>query len=99
MPLNEALSTAFDLGWKVNCQRHEASTQLDLRPLPGREGSLRRFSRGYVVRCWIRMAYVGILLHLAEGSVLGRIALSQARGVLDEVGLKGFILVLLLTSA
>jgi hypothetical protein len=45
------------------------------------------------------MAYVGVLLHLAGGSVLGRIVLSQARGTFEEVGLKGFIPVLLLTPA
>jgi hypothetical protein len=45
------------------------------------------------------MAYAGVLLHLAEGSVLGRMVLSQARGAFEEIDLKGFIPILLLTSA
>jgi len=99
MTLNEAFPAALDLAGKVNRQRHEAATQLSLCSLPGRQGSLRRFSRAYVVGRWSRMAYVGVLLHLAEGSVLGRMVLSQARGVFEEEGLKGFIPVLLLTPA
>jgi len=73
MLLHEALATAPELAGKVNCQGHEASTQLSLRPLPGREGSLRRFSRSDIVWCRIGMAPIRILLNLAEGSVLGRV--------------------------
>jgi hypothetical protein len=46
---------------------------LSLRPLPGREGSLRRFRRSDIVVCRIGMAPTRILLNLDEGSVLGRV--------------------------
>ena len=73
MALNEALPTALDLAGKVNRQRHEAATQLSLRPLPGRERGLRRFRRSDIVVCRIGMAPTRILLNLDEGSVLGRV--------------------------
>ena len=74
--LHEAFPFALDLAWQVDSQRGKASAQLSLGPLPGREGSLRRFSRGYIVWRWIRMACVRIVLQLAEGAVLCRIVLS-----------------------
>jgi hypothetical protein len=76
MPLHEALATALDLAWKVNGQRHEAATQLSLRPLPGREGSLRCFSRSDIVWRRIGMAPIRILLNLDKGAVLGRVVFS-----------------------
>jgi hypothetical protein len=48
----------------------EAATQLKLRPLPGRESSLRRSSRREVVRRRVRMAQACVLLDLDGGSLL-----------------------------
>jgi hypothetical protein len=76
MPLHETFATALDLAGKVGRQRREASAQLNLCPLPGREGSLHRFSRSNIVWGWIRMASIRILLNLDEGSVLGCLVLS-----------------------
>jgi hypothetical protein len=76
MPLHEALATALDLAGKVNRQGHEAATQLSLRPLPGREGSLRGFRGSDIVWRRIGMAPIRILLNLEEGSVLGRVVFS-----------------------
>jgi hypothetical protein len=76
MPLYKAFATALDLTGKVGRQRREAPAQLNLRPLPGREGSLRRFSRRDVVQGWIGMARIRIVLQLSEGSVLGVVVFS-----------------------
>jgi hypothetical protein len=80
----------------VGCQRREAPTQLNLRPLPGWEGSLPRFSRSDIDWCRIGIAHIRILLNLDEGSVLCSIVIFQAGGMFKEVGLKGFTPALLL---
>jgi hypothetical protein len=88
MPLNEALSTALGLTWKVGSQRREAPTQLNLRPLPRWEGSLRSFSRGYVIRCQIRMARLCPILNLAESLVPGGMVLTKTGDMFKEIRLQ-----------
>jgi hypothetical protein len=83
--LDEALALAPGVLGKMYSQGLKASSQLNFRPLSGREGSLSSFRRGDVVRRWIWMAGQSILLNLEEGSVLGGIVLLQTRCVFEEV--------------
>jgi hypothetical protein len=76
VPLHEAPETALDLAGKMGRQRREAPTQLNFRPLPRREGNLRRFSRSDIIWGQIRMASIRILLNVDESSVLGCLVFS-----------------------
>jgi hypothetical protein len=99
MPLNEALPTAIDLAGKVGSQRREAATELNFRSFPGWQRGLCGFRCSDVIRCRIWMAGVCILLNLDERFVLSCVVIFQARSVVQEISLKGFVSVLLLAAA
>ncbi len=93
--LDEAFPCALDHSWKVVGQGCEAPAQLNLSSLPGGHSRLSGLRSSDVFGRRVGVASLRVLFNLAEGSVLGRIVLSQAGSVFEEICLQGFILALL----
>jgi hypothetical protein len=82
----------------MDSQRCEASTKLSLSPLPRWQSGFRYFRSCDVVRRRIWVARVRILLNTQEGFVLCRVVVFQAGNMVQEISLKGFVPVLLLSA-